>query len=183
MLSTWRVKFAVHRACTRVYWTRRAYHHLKALVEDVGGEVAVRLAVFGFLLRALLCLDVLMPETSSLEFGLGNLQLGLHLLDFERLVGGVDFVPDERGHMRGARRHRETRIRTRAIGHAMRGAVRFVIIGWDDPAGSAKGAASIWGGRTLSRVAALCLALLCTNVGTIFSAAETGWTFVWRGQL
>lgn len=43
-------------------------------------------------LGLLFSLNVLILQTSCLELCLSNLQLSLQLLDYERLVGGIDFA-------------------------------------------------------------------------------------------
>jgi hypothetical protein len=139
----------------------------------------VGLVRLGILLSSLLRRKKLVLQTRSLELSLGDLQLGLQLLNTDRHVGIVDLFNDGGGQTSGGRRHGEGR---RGLCLERHGAsiveVSFevLVIGVDPPAGATNGATSVGRGSALGRVAAFAVAVLVlfdTLEATLLGTAET----------
>lgn len=139
--------------------------------------------ILGLLLRVLLCLEIYILDASSLELGLGNLQLCLHSLDMQRLVGGADGLDDGGAGCGRGGRDREGGRGMRLEVHATRGAIRVIAIRLNSPARAADGGAASVGSSALRGVAvpAVALLLVFADEATFLGATETAVRSVYTG--
>jgi hypothetical protein len=115
------------------------------------------------------------PQASSIELGLGDLQLSRHLLNLEGLIRIVNSRGNSCKHTEGSRRHGIGWSRVREEGHAAR-IDRLLAFGLNDPAGTADGCMATVRTPTLNGLAGIYafLGLVDAMEATFFAAAEAG---------
>lgn len=145
------------------------------LVEGRRCSSSSRSTVLGLQISPLLSLDVAVPQASSIEFGLGDLQLSRHLLDLEGLVGIIDGSGDGCRHTEGSRRHGVGWSRVREEAHAAR-VDRLFVFRLNNLATTADGCMTTVRTSTLDGLAGLdaFFGLVDAMEATFFAAAEAG---------
>jgi hypothetical protein len=136
-IPTSALQYPRSRRLSRVYGlnsrVREGHLGTTKLAERMRRVLRTHTTLLFLILRSLLSLNVLIPDTSSVEFSLCNFQLSLELLDGERFVGRVDRLDGVHVSSTSTRRGGEgggmVRVERAATGRIE----RFVVVGKNGP--------------------------------------------------